>query len=307
MPMLKNFINDPMFVPLVIRVFSVLAVALAALVIRALLRGNKLTEDILIKRWCTWFMIAIVLMVGFLSGALPMILILTAMIVQGLREFARLVKLPTLYRRVLLLTGGVMPIVTCFSQDLFYLAAPVFLVFATLQPLRSFPDNPHAVRDLAFAALGWGYIAWFLTHLMMIHLYISGGPGLLIALTAGVAFSDIGAYTFGTSFGRKKLAPAISPNKTMAGGIGNIVGAYLGFILMYFAVPDNLPPVLIIVLPLLVAAGSLWGDLVESVLKREFEVKDAGDWLPGFGGLLDRIDSLILVAPIAYYVVRLAT
>lgn len=306
MQLLVNPVNDPLFVPLVMRVAGVLSLALGALVIHAPRRGNKLTEDILIKRWRTWLVIAIVLIVALLSGALPMIVILTAMIVQGLREYANLVKLPGLYRRVLLLTGGVMPVVTWISQDLFYLAAPAFLVLATLQPLRSFPDNPHAVRDLAFAALGWGYIAWFLTHLMMIHLYISEGPGLLIALIAGVALSDVGAYTLGTSFGRKKLAPTISPNKTVAGGIGNIFGAYIGFLLMWFAIPANLSPVLIVVLPLFIAVGSLWGDLVESVLKREFGVKDAGDWLPGFGGLLDRIDSLILVAPITYYVVRLA-
>ena len=61
---------------------------------------------------------------------------------------------------------------------------------------------------------------------------------------------------------------------------------------------------MVLALPLVVAVGCVWGDLIESLLKREFGTKDAGTWLPGFGGLLDRIDSLIVVAPLSYYLVR---
>jgi phosphatidate cytidylyltransferase len=74
---------------------------------------------------------------------------------------------------------------------------------------------------------------------------------------------------------------------------------------MSFALPENLYWLLLIGLPPLIAAGSVWGDLFESAIKREAGVKDAGSWLPGFGGLLDRIDSLILVAPLSYYFLRL--
>jgi phosphatidate cytidylyltransferase len=62
----------------------------------------------------------------------------------------------------------------------------------------------------------------------------------------------------------------------------------------------------VLLLPLVVALGAVWGDLLESLMKREFGVLDAGTWLPGMGGLLDRIDSLIVVAPLAYYFLRLA-
>ncbi len=60
-------------------------------------------------------------------------------------------------------------------------------------------------------------------------------------------------------------------------------------------------------LPAIIALGSVWGDLVESAIKREFEAKDAGTWLSGFGGILDRVDSLIMVLPLAYYSIRLTT
>ena len=80
--------------------------------------------------------------------------------------------------------------------------------------------------------------------------------------------------------------------------------SYLGFSLMNFTLPGDLALVLMLVLPLIIGLGAVWGDLVESAIKREFQTKDAGTWLPGFGGLLDRIDSLILVGPLVYYFLR---
>ncbi|WP_068115894.1 phosphatidate cytidylyltransferase [Tropicimonas marinistellae] len=305
MTLVSNPFADPLFLPLAARVGGVLILVLAVLVGIAWRSGTPLRDDVLIKRWMSWLGIAVVLVLGLLSGPLPFAVLVMAMIAQGLREFATLVGLPKLYRRVALALGCTIPFIAMMSSELFHLAVPLFLVGATIQPLRAFPDNPNAVRDLAFALLGWGYVAWFLSHLVLIYTTVPGGDGLLVAIVASVALSDVGAYTFGRSFGKAKLAPAISPNKTIAGALGNIAGAYVAFGLMSFALPPALPKTVVVILPLIIGAASLWGDLFESVLKREFGVKDAGDWLPGFGGLLDRMDSLILVAPITLYSVEL--
>ena len=300
-----NPIDQQFFLPLIGRVGGVLLILLLALLFFAIKDGRRLSDDVLLTRWRTWLVIATIAVAALLSGAVPFTLLVVAMVVQGCLEYARLVELPSLYRRVLIAMGMAAPPAALVSVDVFYMIAPVFLILATLQPLRTFHRDRDSIRHLAFAAFGWGYIAWFLAHLVMIHQYSKDGIGILILLFTGVALSDVGAYVFGRTFGKSKLAPQISPNKTRAGLVGNFAGAYAGWGIMSFAIPDSAPLGFVLVMPAVTAIGSLWGDLVESVLKREFRVKDTGTWLPGFGGLLDRIDSLILVAPLSYYLLRL--
>ena len=107
------------------------------------------------------------------------------------------------------------------------------------------------------------------------------GIALVLALAVGCAFADVGAFIVGRRFGRTPLAPRLSPNKTREGVVGNVLGAAVG--LVWF-VPALVPtfgwPFVLALVPL-VAAGSLWGDLLESAAKREAGVKDAGAWLPG--------------------------
>jgi phosphatidate cytidylyltransferase len=176
---------------------------------------------------------------------------------------------------------------------------------ATLQPIL-FSHDARGVRQLAFAALGWGYIAWFLAHLVLIHAHVAGGPGILLALGVAVAASDVSAFTVGKWFGRHALSPRLSPNKTVEGVIGNFVGAYAGLQVMRYALPEPVTePWIMLLTGLLIGSACVWGDLLESAIKREFGQKDAGSWLPGFGGILDRIDSLIIAAPLVYYLLVL--
>ena len=119
------------------------------------------------------------------------------------------------------------------------------------------------------------------------------------------AFSDVGAFVVGRTFGRTLLAPRLSPNKTREGVIGNVIGAAVGLTLFLPALVPTFGVPFVVALVPLVAAGSLWGDLLESAAKREAGVKDAGRWLPGFGGILDRIDSLLITVALGYWIARL--
>lgn len=125
------------------------------------------------------------------------------------------------------------------------------------------------------------------------------GPGLLIWLLAAAAAADIGAYFAGRRFGRRKLAPEVSPAKTLEGAVGGAVAILAWGVvgaLCFGAAAPSLPRWLALVAVLFVA--SVTGDLFESAFKRARGVKDSGGLLPGHGGVLDRVDSVIATAPV---------
>lgn len=127
----------------------------------------------------------------------------------------------------------------------------------------------------------------------------SGSDGLSLLLWAFLVTwaTDIGAYFAGRRFGKRKLAPAISPNKTVEGLLGGIVAAALFGAAWVWA--NQLNPALMALAPLFAIAAQA-GDLFESRMKRQAGVKDSGDWLPGHGGLLDRLDGLVPVAVLTF-------
>ncbi|EKN63916.1 phosphatidate cytidylyltransferase [Schinkia azotoformans] len=113
--------------------------------------------------------------------------------------------------------------------------------------------------------------------------------------------TDSGAYFIGRAFGKRKLWPEISPNKTVAGFVGGVLSALL--VGLIFQIVSPLHPSLLFVLVVTVVTSLFgqMGDLVESALKRHFTVKDSGHILPGHGGILDRFDSLLFVLPILHF------
>ncbi|WP_294123750.1 phosphatidate cytidylyltransferase [Sphingomonas sp.] len=122
---------------------------------------------------------------------------------------------------------------------------------------------------------------------------VGRGPDLLIWVFLVVWSTDIGAYFSGRAIGGPKLAPSISPNKTIAGLVGGVASAAV--LAGVWVNVVKLPTILLWFAPLFAIASQL-GDLFESGLKRRAGVKDSGTWLPGHGGLLDRLDGLVPVA-----------
>lgn len=291
-----------LLVPAAVRVGTALMLALAAICAVEARRGRlrRLGASTLYVRWRTWALAAPIFLAAVVWPPACVVFVI-ALAVQGVREFSGLVGLTGWSRRFLLVAAATTPIIAVVSFASWRALPPLLLLLATLPPLLTQDCEKGATR-LAFTGLGFAYIPWLLTYVWLLREHTLGGAGVLLAVGVAIAASDVGAFVVGSSIRSARLAPRLSPNKTIAGVVGNVVGALLALTLMSFARPAAMPPELYYGLAVAVVAGCVWGDLLESLFKRQFGAKDTGTWLPGFGGLLDRIDSLLVVAPLAYTV-----
>lgn len=302
--LIANPFADPLFPRTALTLGAILGAGLLLLLIVERRHLGELHRRTLFQRWAVWAVIAPVFSLAVLSGQLPT-LALTALIVwQGLREYARLVGLSALYRAVLYSFGLLALPLTLIAPETLFSVLPIFLIVGTLQPLLT-QDVKAGIRTFALAAFGFAYLPLLLGHVPLIHAWLPGGSGILLVVALATALSDVGAFTVGKLLGRHPLSPIVSPNKTWEGVAGNLLGAALGTWLLAFALPPGMPLGLVLALPVIVGIGAVWGDLLESLIKRELGVKDAGAWLPGFGGLLDRADSLVVTIPLIYHLSRL--
>jgi phosphatidate cytidylyltransferase len=291
--------DDPAFgyvIGLIVVLLVVTAIGLALVTARG--RGGA-TPRTLWSRWLTWLVLAPVFAVLAFSGLSTVALLMAVLALEGTREWGVLVDLARPHRVVLAIYSVLAVGLALFGAYALLATVPLLLLLAMLQPvLRA--DVERGMRDLAFGALGFAYLPLLLSFGVLMVRDLESGAALLFLTGAAASASDIGAYIAGKTIGRRKLAPTLSPNKTVGGLVGNVLGATLAVVVLLPTLPE-LDLSGAVVLSLVISFGAVWGDLFSSALKREAGVKDAGSWLPGFGGLLDRIDSFVLAVPIVYY------
>jgi phosphatidate cytidylyltransferase len=181
--------------------------------------------------------------------------------------------------------------------------AIVLLAFTTF----FFADRRPPWEGFMRLTVGLFYPAFFVSSLAEVRLRQGGWVDadvafwLTVALVLSIWSNDTCAYAAGRWFGRHPLAPAISPKKTWEGALGGLVGALVAMAAVKALTLPSLAWLHAVALGLLAGIGGEVGDLVESRLKREVGVKDSGRMLPGHGGMLDRIDALLFVAPLYVY------
>jgi phosphatidate cytidylyltransferase len=158
------------------------------------------------------------------------------------------------------------------------------------------------LQKVALAIFGFIYFGWMFMHLGLFA-NTANAYGYLLFLIFAVEVNDVAAFTFGKMFGKRKLREHISPNKTLAGSIGAIAVSLLLPWLLWFSFPQ-FNPALLVLTGLIVGIGGQLGDLVISYIKRDIGIKDMGTTIQGHGGILDRVDSMIFVAPIFFHMVR---
>jgi phosphatidate cytidylyltransferase len=166
-------------------------------------------------------------------------------------------------------------------------------------------QSTNAVLGISGTIFGIFYIAWFFNFLIKVRMMDHGLAlaGFVILVTKG---ADIGAFVVGSRWGRHSLIPRISPNKTVEGAVGAVVFAAVLAVASKIFLPDwlvfSVPN--LVILGVVMGALAILGDLSESLIKRDCGVKDSGNLLPGMGGILDAIDSLLFVAPAFYFFIN---
>jgi len=183
------------------------------------------------------------------------------------------------------------------------LAVGIMLAFAGEMWRYEKPGG--VIVHVAVTVFALAYVGLMLAFLVELRIIGGSLDGVtpLVAMIVTVKMGDTGAYTVGRMIGRHKLAPVLSPGKTWEGVGGAIgfamVGSYATFALMRPATIEEHPWAPAVWGAALAVVG-IFGDLAESLLKRDMGRKDSSTWMPGFGGVLDLVDSLLIAAPVAY-------
>jgi phosphatidate cytidylyltransferase len=249
-------------------------------VVLLFVRKRELTD-----KWVTWAALAVLVGIPLWIGKLTTLPVVVILATVAVWEFNRLVKLPKPEQIILHTLAVAYPLAAYFSPDLLNLVPFFALVCALPAVLQG--DVDKGIYRASMAMFGSIWICWSLSFLVVIW------KDSFFVIFA-VAAADVGAWCGGKllkryAWARRGLSP-LSPNKTIGGLVGGLVLSALMMCLL-----GSISVGLILAIGL----GSVAGDLLQSMVKRHAKVKDSGQWLPGFGGILDRIDSWLLAFPLA--------
>jgi phosphatidate cytidylyltransferase len=262
-------------------------------------------------------------------GGLPYLAVVILLILLGQREIYGLIEEKGAHPLVGfgLAAGAALPIVMALGTEYHATLLMTATLLAVMVIQLGKAQITEALASMSGTFFGVFYVGWLLSHAVVLRdihgqvvtrwgepvaielgLYPDAGIFFMLFTLVVVVLTDAGAYFAGRAYGRRKLAPRISPGKSVEGGVGGLLTGVLGgmvtkgiFDISWPELSAALPWTAALVCAALVSVAGTVGDLVESLLKRDAKRKDAGRLLPGMGGILDRIDSGLLGIPIMYY------
>ncbi len=201
-----------------------------------------------------------------------------------------------------------LPVLSTFFIPVLGLNGGLTLAFLLLSfwTLTTYKQSTESLAFFSKCCLGLLWVGFLGSHLLLLRQLPDGNIWILI-LTGITAGSDSGAYYSGRAFGKHKLSPLISPNKTIEGALGGIITGIVVAFLLALILLETVPWIFVLIAAICLAIVGICGDLVESVIKRATGTKDSGTILGGHGGILDRADSILLAAPVLYYLLLIFT
>lgn len=264
-----------------------------------------------------------------LKGEFSLFLAVEFIIAVGMFEFYRMVESKgiKIYRKMGMIAGILIPLTYYIAQHSVYyrnekfsymIFTIVVIIFITRQVISG--KISEALTSIAYTFFGVIYVSFLLSHIIFmkdINYTTYLAPGEMTTLFDGrywiltcflmVWASDSAAYFVGMAIGKHKLAPKISPKKSIEGAVAGLLApiAVMFWVRYYLFFQDsNIGVIHVIIIGLIAGIFGQIGDLGESLFKREFEIKDSGKILLGHGGILDRFDSMIFVLPLVYYYLK---
>ncbi|WP_188454356.1 phosphatidate cytidylyltransferase [Virgibacillus oceani] len=250
--------------------------------------------------------IALIVFVPFvLYGGIPFMLLVYLMATIGLIELIRMRKIGKYTISSLLsicllwvILGDfrpddIVPYINVTKSEITMMFVMALLTYTVLV------KNKFNFDDAGFILLSTIYLGMGFYYLIITR---DDGLNYIFYVLLVIWASDTGAYFFGRAFGKNKLWPKISPNKTVEGALGGIVLACIVGVIFQLVYPFDYTMLIVILVTILVSVFGQIGDLVESAFKRHYGVKDSGNILPGHGGILDRFDSLLFVLPLLHFI-----
>jgi phosphatidate cytidylyltransferase len=230
------------------------------------------------------------------------LLIIIGMI--AMREFFVMYKVPKKMYVPGVIIGGLFLYLSCRYPEYFLYYFIVSLFLLLLLRLFSAETPSGCMSEVGPLVTGFLYVAGLLTFHWLLR-ETDLGLKYVFLLYISVWFSDSAAYYVGTYMGKRKLCPAISPNKTVEGAFGSVFGGILGAVVskFIFSIPGLSVPGAVVI-GLIMGITAMTGDLIESMFKRDAEIKDSSDIIPGHGGILDKLDGMLGAGPVLYFIVR---
>jgi phosphatidate cytidylyltransferase len=244
-----------------------------------------------------WIVFAVTIVaVGELVFAAAMILLACA----GLNEFYRMTRRARPMATAAYVTAAVLILVAHYARryEIVLVLLAVFPVMFAVAAARD--DRRNIAYSVAVTVFGLVWIALPFAHAVLLRDLPEHGGALLIDVLVATFVADTAAYAAGRLFGRRPLAPSLSPNKTVEGLIGGFIGGTMGF---WFAglYQDWLPGLDALVMGAIIASLAPVGDLFQSMIKRDLAVKDSGNLFGPHGGVLDRLDAVLFTVVAGYY------
>jgi phosphatidate cytidylyltransferase len=258
--------------------------------------------------WSSFLILSLSGLIVFIFPNWVFSLFAASIVGVGLAEFFGIAERKGIfvYKYFGVIIGMLVPVITYLQMGTegYFTSEPIIIMIAclflfVLQFTRR--DTSQAITSISVTMFGLLYIAWLFSFFIKLK-YLPDGALLVTFIILVTKIGDVGAYFIGGAMGKRALIPRISPNKTVEGTIGGLVLSLIVALLSKFYLP-KFPIGHLFVLGILLGILGQVGDLAESVLKRDSGVKDSGANMPGFGGVLDMIDSLLFTVPIFYFYV----